>query len=87
MHGFDFLVPQFLTRVRGTHIVVIPDIIYDVLHILKVAYLDYLVVSALGLCPKMSLYMLFVSVPLIGVIISSLLVRPLLKVLVFLTWL
>ena len=41
MHGFDFLVPQFSTRVRGTRIVVIPDIISDVLHVLRVAHLDY----------------------------------------------
>ena len=41
MHGFDFLVPQFSTRIRGTCIVVIPDIISDVLHVLRVVHLDY----------------------------------------------
>ena len=87
MHGFDYSIPLFVTRIRGTRIVVTLDIVSDVFHIPKVAYLDYLVVSALGLCPKMSLYLLFVSVPLIGVIISSLLVRPFLKGLSFLTWL
>ena len=87
MYGFDYSVPLFVTRVRGMRVVFTPDIVSDVFHIPKVAYLDYLVVSALGLCPKMSLYLLFVSVPLIGVIISSLLVRPFLKGLSFLTWL
>ena len=85
MHGFDYSIPLFVTRVRGMRVVFTPDIVSNVLHILKVAYLDYLVVSALGLCPKTSLHPLFVSVPLIGVIVSSLLVWPLLKALGFLT--
>ena len=32
MHGFDYLVPHFITRVRGTHIVVTLDLISEVLH-------------------------------------------------------
>ena len=87
MHGFDFLVPQFSTRVRGTRIVVIPDIISNVLHVLRVAHLDYPGCDHLRTVSKDELMSAFYECPLIGVIVSSLLVRPLLKVLVFLTWL
>ena len=41
MHGFDYSLPFFVTRVRGTHIVVIPDIVFEVLHVPKVAHPDY----------------------------------------------
>ena len=41
MHGFDFLVPFFSTRVRGTHIVVMLQLVTDVLHVLRVEHLDY----------------------------------------------
>ena len=41
MHGFDYSVPLFVTCVRGTRIVVTPDIVSDVLHVLRVAHLDY----------------------------------------------
>ena len=42
MHGFDFLVPLFSTRVRGTRIVVTSQLVADVLHILRVEHPDYL---------------------------------------------
>ena len=41
MHGFDYLVPLFVIRVRGTRIVVTPDIVSEVFHVLRVAHLDY----------------------------------------------
>ena len=41
MHRFDYSVPHFVTRVRGTHIVVTPDIVSKVLHILRVVHPDY----------------------------------------------
>ena len=41
MHGFDFSVPFFITRVRGTRIVVTPEIISDVLYVPKVEHPDY----------------------------------------------
>ena len=41
MHGFDFLVPLFSTRVRGMRIVVTPQLVADVLHVLRVEHLDY----------------------------------------------
>ena len=41
MHGFDFLVPLFVTCVRGICIVVTLDIVSDVLHVPRVEYPDY----------------------------------------------
>ena len=41
MHGFDYLVPYFVTRVRGTRIVVTPDIVSDVLRVLRLEHPDY----------------------------------------------
>ena len=41
MHGFDYSVPYFITRVRGTHIVVTLDLISEVLHVLRVEFADY----------------------------------------------
>ena len=40
MHGFDYSVPLFITRVRGTRIVVTPDIVSDVLRVPRVEHLS-----------------------------------------------
>ena len=41
MHGFNFLVPLFSTCVRGTCIVVTPQLVVDVLHVPRVKHPDY----------------------------------------------
>ena len=41
LHGFDFSVPLFSTRVRGTCIVVTSQLVADVLHVLRVKHPDY----------------------------------------------
>ena len=41
MHEFDFSVPHFITHVRGTHIVVTPQLVADVLRVPKVEFPDY----------------------------------------------
>ena len=41
MHGFDFSVPLFSTRVRGTRIVVTSQLVANVLHVLRVVHPDY----------------------------------------------
>ena len=41
MHGLDYSVPLFHTYVRGTHIVVTPDIVSEVLHVSRVEHPDY----------------------------------------------
>ena len=41
MHGIDHSVPLFFTCVRGTCILVIPQLVADVLHIPRIEFLDY----------------------------------------------
>ena len=41
MHGFDYLVPLFVTRVQGTCIVVTPAIVSNVLYVPRVEHPDY----------------------------------------------
>ena len=41
MHEFDYFVPHFVTRVRGTRIVVTPNLISKVLHVPRVEFVDY----------------------------------------------
>ena len=41
MLGFDYSVPHFVTHVRGTCIIVTPNIVSEVLHVPKVAHPDY----------------------------------------------
>ena len=86
MHGFDYSIPYFLTRIRGIHIAVAPQIVANVLRVPRVEFPDYLVVSLYGLCPKISSNLLSVSALQIGVSVSSLTVRALQKALDFLTW-
>ena len=41
MHGIDSSVPLFSTRIRGTRIVVTPELVSDVLHVPRVEHPDY----------------------------------------------
>ena len=41
IHGFDYSVPYFITRVRGMRIVVTPQLVKDVLRVPRVKHLDY----------------------------------------------
>ena len=41
MHGLDSSVPLFHTHVRGTRIVVTPELVSDVLHVSRVEHPDY----------------------------------------------
>ena len=41
MHGFDYSIPLFVTRVRGIGIVVTSDIVSEVLHVPRVEHPDY----------------------------------------------
>ena len=86
MYGFDYSVPLFVTRVRGMCIVVTPDIVYGVLRVPKVEHLDYLGCDRLRIVSKDELISSFCKHPSNWVIVSSPLVRPLLKALGFLTW-
>ena len=42
MHGIDSSMPLFHTPVRGTRIIVTPELVSNVLHVLKVEHLEYL---------------------------------------------
>ena len=41
IHDIDTFVPQFVSTFRGTRIIVTSDLISEVLHVPKVAHLDY----------------------------------------------
>ena len=41
MHGLDYLVPHFVTRIQDTRIVVTLDLISEMLHVPKVEFADY----------------------------------------------
>ena len=63
MHKFDTSVPHFFSRVQGTHIVVTSNIVSKVLHVLKVAHLDYLSCDCLRTVSKDELSSLFCETP------------------------
>ena len=52
MHGFDFSVPFFITRVQGTRIVVTVNIVSDVLRVPRVEHPDYPGCSRLKIVSK-----------------------------------
>ena len=60
---FDYSLPHFITRVRGTCIVVTPDLISEVLHILRVSHPDYPGCPRLRTVSKGELSSLFCETP------------------------
>ena len=63
MHEFDTLAPHFVTRVRGTCIVITLNLISKVLHVLRIAHLDYLGCDRLRTVSKDELLSLFCETP------------------------
>ena len=63
MHGFDYLVPHFVTRVWGTSIIVTPDIVSEVLHAPTVAHPEYPNYDCLRTVSKDELSSLFYKTP------------------------
>ena len=63
MHGFDYFVPHFFIRVQGMRIVLIPDLISEVLHVPRVAHLDYPSCNHLRTVSKDELSSLFCETP------------------------
>ena len=86
MHGLDSSVPFFHTRVWGTHIIVTPELVSDVLHVLRVKHPDYPGCECLRIVSKYEMIFTFCEHPLIGVIVSLHHVSRLLKVLDSWTW-
>ena len=63
MHEFDTLVSHFFARIRGTRIVVTPDIVSEVLHVPRVAHLNYPSCVRLRTMSKDELSSLFCETP------------------------
>ena len=63
MHGFDTFVPLFFSCVRGTCIVVTPDIVSEVLHVPRVTHSDYPGCDRLRTVSKDELSSLFCDTP------------------------
>ena len=63
MHGFDYFVPHFFTRIQGTCIVVTLNLISKVLHILRVAHPNYPCSDLLRTMSKDKLSSLFCETP------------------------
>ena len=64
IHGFDYSVPLFVTRIQGMRIVVNSDIVSEVLHVPKVEHLDYLGCDHLRTVSKNELISSFCECPL-----------------------
>ena len=63
MHGFDISTPHFVTRVRGTCILVTSDIVFEVLHVHRVAHPDYHSCNCLKIVSKDEISSLFCETP------------------------
>ena len=63
MHGFDYSVPYFVTRVQGTRIIVTPDLISEVLHVPRVEFANYLNCERLRTMSKDELSFRFCETP------------------------
>ena len=63
MHGFNYFIPHFITRVRGTCIVVTPDLISKLLHVPWVEFADYPSYPSLKTVSKDELMSLFCETP------------------------
>ena len=63
MHGFDFSIPHFITRVRGTRIAVTLQIVADVLCVPRVEFPNYLGCERLRIVSKDKLKSAFCEQP------------------------
>ena len=41
MHGFDYSIPEFSTRIHDIRMVVTPENVFEVLHVPRVAHPNY----------------------------------------------
>ena len=63
MHGFDTSIPQFAMQIRGTRIVVTPEIVSEIPHIPQVLHPDYPACPRLRTVSKDELLSLFCETP------------------------
>ena len=65
-HGFNTSIPRFVTQVRGTRIVVTPDMISKMLHIPWVSHPNYPAYTRLRIVSKYKILSLFYEIPSAG---------------------
>ena len=63
MHGFDTSIPQFAMQIRGTCIVVTPEIVSEIPHVPRVSHPDYPACPRLRTVSKDELLSLFCETP------------------------
>ena len=63
MHGFDTSIPRIVMQVQGTHIVVTPELISEILHVLRVSHPDYSACPRLRIVSKDEILSLFCETP------------------------
>ena len=63
MHGIDTFIPQFTMHIKGTSIVVTPDIISEILHVQRVSHPNYPVCPRLRTMSNDELLSLFCETP------------------------
>ena len=63
MHGFDTSIPRIVMQVQGTHIVVTPELISEILHVLRVSHPNYPACPCLRTVSKDELLSLFYETP------------------------
>ena len=71
MHGFNYSVLHFVTRIRGMRIVVTLDLIFEVLHVPRVEFADYLGCEHLKTMSKGKLSSCFYEILLLGVTVKT----------------
>ena len=80
MHSFVYSIPRFITSIRGTRIVVAPELISEVLHVPRESHPDYPDCPRLRLCPRTNFCRSFVRHLHLEVIFKTPLARALQKV-------
>ena len=63
MHEIDIFVPHFFSHIRGTHIIVTPEIVSEVQDVPKVVHPDYLGYDRLREVSKNELSSIFRKTP------------------------
>ena len=63
IHGFDYSIPHFFNRIRGTRIVVTLDLIFEALHISRVEFANYSSYDRIWIVSKDKLSSLFCETP------------------------
>ena len=63
MHDFDTFIPQFAIQIRGTRIIVTPEIVSEILHIPRISHCDYPICPRLRTVSKDELLSLFCKTP------------------------